>query len=238
MSRLKRFLPLIALLALVVIAFASGATDYLSLDALRRHHGALSAFVTDHRLWAVLLFVAIYAAATAASVPGAVFLTLAGGLLFGVWIGGTATVIGATIGAVVVFYVVRSSLGEALRTRAEKQGGQLKKVIDGVGEDAFAYILTLRLLPLAPFWLVNVAAGLAHAPLRAYAAATFLGILPATFIYSGVGAGFGHVLSDGGAPDLGLIFKPQILGPLAALGALSLAAAVFRRTRRGKAATG
>lgn len=235
MDKLKRFLPLLILVALVVAAFASGVTDYLSLDSLRRNQAALAAFVAENRLVALFAFIGVYAAVTAVSLPGAVFLTLAGGLLFGVWLGGSATVVGATIGAIIVFYIVRSSLGVALRERAEQQGGQLKKVIDGVKADAFAYILTLRLIPAAPFWLVNVAAALADAPLRAYALATFIGIIPATFIYSGVGAGIGGVIAEGGEPDLGLIFSPQILIPLVALGLLSLGSVLYRRSRRGKA---
>jgi uncharacterized membrane protein YdjX (TVP38/TMEM64 family) len=236
MKMLRRYGPLLVLAAVVAVAFASGVTDQLSLHGLRRNQATLAAFVAENRALALLIFIAVYAAATAVSLPGALFLTLAGGLLFGVWLGGTATVIGATLGAVIVFYIVRSSLGAALRERAEAQGGQLKKAIDGVKADAFAYILTLRLIPIAPFWLVNVAAALADAPLRAYALATVLGFIPATFIYSGVGAGIAGVVADGGEPDLGLIFRPQILIPLVALGLLSLGSVVYRRSRRGKAA--
>jgi uncharacterized membrane protein YdjX (TVP38/TMEM64 family) len=143
-----------------------------------------------------------------------------------------ATVVGATIGAILVFYAVRTSLGEALRERAEASGGTLKKVIDGVRQGAFGYILTLRLIPLAPFWLVNVAAALAHAPLRAYALATFLGIMPGTFIYSGIGAGIGALVARGETPDLGVIFEPRVLLPLVALGLLSLGTTLYQRRRK------
>ena len=119
----------------------------------------------------------------------------------------------------------------ALRDKAEASGGRLKSVIDGVQAGAFGYILTLRLIPLAPFWLVNVAAALAHAPLRAYALATFIGIMPATFIYSGIGAGIGELLAQGKTPDLGVIFSPKVLLPLVALGLLTLATTVYQRVR-------
>lgn len=168
------------------------------------------------------------------SIPGALFLTLAGGFLFGTWIGGSATVVGATIGAVLVFAIVRTSLGEALRERAEASGGRLKAVMDGVRDGAFGYILTLRLIPLAPFWLVNVASALANAPLPAYALATLIGIMPATFIYSSVGAGIGQVLARGGEPNLKIIFEPYVLGPLVALGLLSLGTTLFQRLRGSK----
>lgn len=232
MDRLKRFIPLALLLAAVVAVFASGVTRYLNLEALQANEAALRDFIDANLVLALLTFVGVYALATALSVPGAVILTLAGGYLFGTWIGGAATVVGATIGAILVFYAVRTSLGEALRERAEASGGTLKKVIDGVRQGAFGYILTLRLIPLAPFWLVNVAAALAHAPLRAYALATFLGIMPGTFIYSGIGAGIGALVARGETPDLGVIFEPRVLLPLVALGLLSLGTTLYQRRRK------
>ena len=231
MDRFKRYLPLLILIVAVVAVFASGVTRYLNLEALQANEAALRGFVAANLPLALIAFITVYALSTAVSLPGAVILTLAGGYLFGTWIGGVATVIGATLGAVLVFYAVRTSLGQTLRDRAEASGGRLKAVIDGVQAGAFGYILTLRLIPLAPFWLVNVAAALAHAPLRAYALATFLGIMPATFIYSGIGAGIGELLARGEAPDLGVIFAPKVLLPLVALGLLTLATTVFQRRR-------
>lgn len=233
MDKIKRFLPLMVLIVAVIAIFASGVGRYLSLDALQTHQAALRELVDDNLILALLAFVGVYAVATAVSFPGAVVLTLAGGYLFGTWVGGGATVVGATIGSILVFYVVQTSLGEALRAKAEADGGTLKKVIDGVRDGAFGYILTLRLIPVAPFWLVNVAAALANAPLKAYALATLFGIMPATFIYSGVGAGIGAVVARGETPDLGVIFEPRVLLPLVALGLLSLGTTLYQR-RKGK----
>lgn len=231
MQTLRRFGPLALLVGVVIAVFASGANRFLSLEALRSQEATLRALIEANLPLSLLAFVAVYAAATAVSFPGAVILTLAGGYLFGTWVGGTATVIGATLGAIAVFYVVRTSLGEALRARAEANGGRLKAVIDGVRDGAFGYILTLRLIPVAPFWLVNVAAALAHAPFRAYALATLFGIMPATYIFSGVGAGIDALVARGESPDLGILFDPKILGPLIALGVLSLATTLFQRHR-------
>jgi len=231
-DKVKRFAPLAVLMVVVIAVFASGVTRYLNLEALQANEAALRGFIDTNLVLALLAFIGVYALATAVSLPGAAILTLAGGYLFGTWSGGAATVIGATVGAILVFYAVRTSLGEALRARAEASGGTLKKVIDGVGQGAFGYILTLRLIPLAPFWLVNVAAALAHAPVRAYALATFLGIMPATFIYSGIGSGIGALVARGETPDLGVIFEPRILLPLVALGLLSLATTLYRRRRK------
>ena len=237
MKGVVRFLPLLILAALIAVLLATGVTGYLNLATLHAHEAALRGFIGGHRLLALAAFVAVYMAVTAASLPGATVLTLAGGYLFGTWLGGGATVVGATLGAVAVFFAVSTSLGAALRDRAERSGGRLKAAIDGVREGAFGYILTLRLIPLAPFWLVNVAAALAHAPLRAYALATFIGIMPATIIYSGIGAGLGGVIARGQGPDLGVIFEPRVLIPLVALGLLSLTTTLFQhfRARREKA---
>lgn len=231
MSRIKSYLPLLVLVLVVVAVFASGVTRYLNLEALQTHEAALRTFISDHLILALATFIAVYAVATAVSLPGALILTLTGGYLFGPWVGGSSTVVGATLGAVAVFYAVRTSLGAAMRRRAEASGGKLKAVIDGVEAGAFGYILTLRLVPLAPFWLVNIAAALAHAPLRAYALATFLGIMPATFIYSGIGAGIGELIARGEAPDAGVIFEPRILLPLVGLGLLSLGVTLYQRYR-------
>lgn len=231
MAFLKRYGLLALLVIAVIVVFTSGAPRYLSLDALRTHEATLRGYIDANLPLALLAFMLVYAVATAVSFPGAVILTLAGGYLFGTWVGGTATVIGATLGSIAVFCAVQTSLGHALRAKAEAKGGTLKKVIDGVRDGAFGYILTLRLIPVAPFWLVNVAAALANAPLRAYALATLFGIMPATFIYSGVGAGIDALVARGETPDLGVIFDPNVLLPLVALGLLSLATTVFQRLR-------
>jgi uncharacterized membrane protein YdjX (TVP38/TMEM64 family) len=229
MSHLKKYLPLIVLAVVLAVVLASGITKYLGLSTLKENGAELRAFIAANALLALVIYVGVYALATAISIPGAAILTLAGGYLFGTWVGGVATVIGATIGAVMIFYAVRTSLGASLRARAEASGGRLKAVIDGVRDGAFGYILTLRLIPLAPFWLVNVAAALAHAPLGAYALATFIGIIPGTFIFCGIGAGIGEVLARDGTPDLGIIFEPKVFLPLLALGLLTLGTTLYQR---------
>jgi uncharacterized membrane protein YdjX (TVP38/TMEM64 family) len=233
---LARFLPLVVLALVIIGVLASGVGRFLNLSTLQDNEAALRGFVRDNLVLALAGFVAVYAAATAVSLPGGLILTLAGGFLFGTWVGGAATVIGATLGAMIVFSIVRTSLGAALRARAERSGGRLKSIIDGVHKGAFGYILTLRLIPLVPFWLVNVAAALANAPARAYALATLIGIMPATFIYSGIGAGIGAILEDGGTPDLGVMLRPEVFGPLVALALLSLGTTLFQRHRARRGA--
>jgi uncharacterized membrane protein YdjX (TVP38/TMEM64 family) len=213
-------------------AFAFGWTDYLTLEQLRTRRDALQAFVEARPLASVAAFTALYALAVAFSIPGALILTLSGGFLFGTLIGGSATVTGATIGAIAVFLAARTAFGDVLRRRA---GGAVARIEEGVRKDAFFYVLTLRLLPIFPFWLVNIATGLVDIPLRTYALATFLGVIPGTFIYSALGAGLGSIFDRAEAPNLSIIFEPQILLPLVGLALLSLTPVVFRRLRPGRA---
>ncbi len=157
MSWLKRLWPLLLLASAASIVLAMGWQSYLSLGELARNRDALGAFIDAKLPLALLAFVALYAVTVALSVPGAAVLTLAGGLLFGWLLGGIASVIGATLGAVVVFVIARSALSEVLAARA---GPWLDRFREGFKQDAFSYLLFLRLVPIFPFWLVNLAPGL------------------------------------------------------------------------------
>ncbi len=222
----RRWLPLAVLVAVGVAVYASGLHHELSLAGLQHRRGTLQALVAAHSLLAPLAFVAVYASAIALSLPGALFLTLAGGFLFGTWLGGLLSVVGATLGAVAVFLVARSSLGAALRERA---GPWLQRLEAGFRRDALSYLLVLRLVPVFPFWLVNLVPAFLGVSLRNFALATFLGIIPGCFVYAGVGSGLGTLLDRDEQPDLRLILEPQVLLPLLGLAALALLPALYRR---------
>jgi uncharacterized membrane protein YdjX (TVP38/TMEM64 family) len=187
--------------------------------------------VLQHPVLASGAFVAVYAAAVAISIPQGVVLTIAGGLLFGTAIGGALAVTGAWIGAVLLFLAARTTLGALLAARAAPY---LDRVRPGLQRDGFSYLLAIRLLPIMPFWLVNLAPALVGMELVPYAAATLLGIIPAAFVFAGVGAGVAGVLAQGRQPDLAVIFTPRILLPLCGLALLSLAPVAWRRWRRRK----
>ena len=174
------------------------------------------------RFWPLLLLAGV----VALSLPGGVVMTLAGGLLFGAWVGTGLTVVGATIGACLLFLAARSALAPLLAGRA---AGLLDRIRPGLERDGFFYLLTLRLIPVVPFWLANLAPALVGMPFGAYAAATVLGIIPGTAVFSGIGAGLGDILAAGGRPELGVIFSAPILLPLLGLAALSLLGAWWRR---------
>jgi uncharacterized membrane protein YdjX (TVP38/TMEM64 family) len=221
-----RFWPLLLLAGLVAIAWASGATRLLSFEALGAHRATLDAWVAARPVVAAGSYVVVYAVVVALSLPGGVVMTLAGGLLFGAWLGTGLTVVGATIGACLLFLAARSAFAPLLAGRA---AGLLDRIRPGLERDGFFYLLTLRLIPVVPFWLANLAPALVGMPFSAYAAATAIGIIPGTAVFSGIGAGLGEILAAGGRPELGIIFSLPILLPLLGLAALSLLGAWWRR---------
>lgn len=188
---LKRLWPLIALIAAAGFVVAMGWHRYLTLQELVLRRDALRAAIADHTLLVFLAFMAIYAGTVALSLPGGAVLTLAGGFLFGWFWGGLASMVAATAGAIIVFLVARSALGELLAARA---GPWLERLRQGFQEDAFNYLLFLRLVPIFPFWLVNLAPPLLGVSLSTYVLATAIGIIPGSFAYSIAGQGLDSLI--------------------------------------------
>ena len=229
MNWIKRFGPLILVALAVAVVLASGLADHLSLVELKARRDQLQGFVALHPALSFGLYILIYIAVVSLSLPGALVMTLSGGFLFGPWLGAAAASSGASLGAAVIFLVCRTAVGDSLRGQA---GSTISRIEEGVRRDAFSYILTLRLIPVMPFWLVNLAAGFVNIPLRTFLAATVLGILPGSLVYSGLGAGLGEVFASGQEPNLRVIFEPHVLLPLVGLGLLSLLPVVLRRFRK------
>jgi uncharacterized membrane protein YdjX (TVP38/TMEM64 family) len=207
--------------ALLLVLRASGLADQLSLATLARHQETLAGFVAAHWLVAALGYVGLYVAAVAFSFPGAVFITLAGGFLFGAAFGTALTVIGATIGATLVFLLARRVMGaDAL----DRLGPRAAALGEGIRRNAASYLLVLRLVPLFPFFLVNLVPAFVGVRLATYVVTTAIGILPGTAVFSLAGAGLGDVLAMGGEFDISGVLTPQIIGALIGLAVLSLAA--------------
>ncbi len=223
---LLRWLPALALLAGLAMFWLGGGGKWLSLEALSTHRQTLVNFAETHPVLAPATYMLTYALATAFSLPGAVFLTLAGGLLFGLWLGGAYTIIAASLGAVGIFLAARSAMADGLYHKLGPTGLAL---LAGFRRDAFGYLLALRLIPLFPFWLINLVPAFAGVGILPYFLATLLGITPGTLVYAGLGSGLGSVLETGGAPDLQMILSPAILLPLLGLSILSLLPILYRR---------
>lgn len=225
-SLIKRLLPLAVLVTAVIGVFASGLHNYLTFDSLREHREALLTLVDQYTVLAPLVFIAIYALATAMSLPGGLILTIAGGFLFGTWLGGFYVIIGATLGATIIFLIAKTALGDTLKRKA---GPWVTKMEAGFKENEFSYMLILRLVPLFPFWLVNLVPAFLGVSLSTYVIATFIGIIPGSFAYASAGSGLGAVFDQGGAPGLDILADPKVWGPMVALIALALVPIIYKR---------
>ena len=192
-SPLRRWLPLVVLAAIAVLVFAMGWHRQLTIDNIAANRDRLQGVIAEHKVLALLAYVTIYAAAVSVSLPGSLLLTLTGGLLFGWFVGGLATVVAATIGATIIFLVAKTALGESLAGRA---GPAIAKLRDGFQRNALSYLLFLRLVPAFPFFLVNLAPALLGVPLRTYVVGTFFGIITGTFAFASAGAGLDGVIAS------------------------------------------
>lgn len=228
---IKRLVPLAILLAAIIAFFALGLHQYLSFEVLRQHREQLLVLVDQHPFLAPLSFIGLYAAVIALSVPGGAVLTIAGGFLFGVVAGSFYVVLAATIGATIVFLIAKTALGDMLRAKA---GPRIRRMEEGFREDAFNYLLVLRLIPIFPFWLVNIVPAFLGVAVGTYVLGTFLGIIPGSLVFASVGNGLGAVFDAGETPDLGIIFKPAIIGPIIGLALLALLPIAYRKYKAGK----
>jgi len=226
---LTRLLPVFVLLAGIAAFFIFGLDEYLSFESLREHRQSLLGWVDHYGLLAALAYIAIYIVVVAFSLPGGAVMTVTGGFLFGAATGTLYSVIGAAIGATVLFLIARSALGEPLRAKA---GPSLKKMEAGFRENALNYLLVLRLVPLFPFFLVNLAPAFLGVPLRTYAIATFVGIIPGSFIFSLVGSGLGSIFEQGKAFSIAGILTPRIVAALVGLAVLALIPVIYKKVRR------
>jgi uncharacterized membrane protein YdjX (TVP38/TMEM64 family) len=220
----RRLLPLGLLVAAGLAFVAIGGGRYLNFAALAENRDWLCGLVQRWGVVAGLLYIAVYAGLVALSVPGAAVLTIAGGFLFGPWIGTLCAVVGATLGATGIFLATRAGLG-GLAQRAGPLVGRLEA---GFRADAFNYLLVLRLVFIVPFWLVNLVPALVGVRLSTFMLATFLGIIPGTFVYASFGNGLGDVV---GEPGLGVLLRPSVIGPMIGLVILALVPVGYKRWR-------
>jgi uncharacterized membrane protein YdjX (TVP38/TMEM64 family) len=186
-----RWLPVIVIALIMALVFAMGWHEYLSFRTIGLNYEALRSAVARNLPLALILYGLLYVAVVALSLPGALVMTLAGGLLFGWHIGAAVAITAATFGAAIIFLIARSSVGGVLAAKAGPWLGKLRK---GFREHALSYLLFLRLVPAFPFWLVNLAPALLGVPLRTFVLGTLLGIIPGTIAYAMAGAGLASVI--------------------------------------------
>ncbi|MFL5334816.1 MAG: TVP38/TMEM64 family protein [Geminicoccaceae bacterium] len=220
-----RLLPLVLVLTALGAAWALGLPRLLSWRALAQHQAWLTHVVETHPVAAAGAYLLLYSLLTALSIPQGAVLTVLGGFLFGTIVGTALTVLGATAGAVLLFLAVRHALAPALAPRA---GPWLARVRPSLERDGFSYLFAVRLVPVVPFWLLNLASALAGMRLATFTLATLIGIIPGTAIFSSIGAGLGTLVAAGERPDLSAILSARLLLPLLGLSVLSLLPVLWR----------
>lgn len=242
---LRRWWPVLGIVAAMVAAYFLGLHNYLSLETVALNRDLLKSFVADNMVMAIAIFMAAYVAIVALSLPGAAVMSIAGGFLFGWVISVPVVIVSATLGAVIVFEVVRSSLGHVLAARS---GPFLQKLSCGFAEDAFSYLLFLRLVPAFPFFAVNAVAGLCKVSVRTFVAATTVGIIPATIAFTWLGSGLDSLIDaqaarhreclESGAAEcnftleLGTLLTREIVLAFVALGVVALIPVAIKHWRR------
>ncbi len=210
----------------MVVVLALGAFFYLdlgkflSLTALKENRDSLLAFTDANFPAAVTIFIGTYILVTGLSLPGAVILTLAGGFVFGAGWAILFINLGATTGATLAFLTARYVLRDAVE---QKFGARLGPFQEGFAKNAFSYLLTLRLIPLFPFFVVNLVSGLTRVNVGTYILATAIGIIPGSFVYAYAGRQLGTINS------LKEIASPNVIGAFVLLGLLALIPVVYKR---------
>jgi uncharacterized membrane protein YdjX (TVP38/TMEM64 family) len=228
----RRLIAVLVFVAGLVTFFTLGLERYLSIDTLRQYRHVLRAWVETSCLFAALVFMAGYIITVAFSLPGATVLTIASGFLFGAVWGTVLVLISATLGATILFSIARTILSDVLRARA---GAWLPRLEAGFREHALSYLLVLRLVPLFPFFIINLVPAFLGVSLSTFILGTFLGIIPGTFVFVTVGAGLGSVFDAGDTFSLRSVLTPQIVTALVGLAVLAMIPVFYKKltTQRG-----
>lgn len=229
----QRMIPLLVLAVGLVAFFVLGLDEYLTFETLRENRAWLLQQVAESAVLAAVVYIALYIVVVAFSLPGGAVMTITGGFLFGQWLGTSYVIFAATIGATILFLAAKTALGDVLRAKA---GPFLQKMEAGFQENALSYLLVLRLIPLFPFFIVNLVPAFLGVTLKVFVVATFVGIIPGSFVYATVGAGLGSIFDAGEEFSAGSILTPEIVTALIGLAVLAMLPVAYKkfRARRGR----
>lgn len=229
----NRFIPIILLVAGLCLILAFMKYYDIHLDQqfwadIAAQYDMITMWVHQHYMAMVLGFIIIYIIAVACSVPGAVFLTLTGGILFG-WFAAILVVFSASIGALIVFLAARGAMASFFQLSSSRFLSQLKH---GFDQSPFFWLLALRLMPVAPFWAVNIIPAFLGMRVLPYLMATIIGIIPGSVVFVYIGMGFGELMAIGKVPNLSLLSNQHFLGPMLSLSLLALVPALIQSRRK------
>lgn len=225
----KRWFFLLLLVLSLAIFLHFNLQHYLTFMQIKQHRAILLAWTQQHYFLSVAIYMLVYISAIALSFPGAVFLTLIGGFLFGPYFGTLYVIFSATIGAACIFFAVRFAFEPFFRKRTAKW---IEKLRIGFQKNSVQYLLFLRLMPIFPFWIINIAAALLGVRTSIFLLTTFFGIIPATFIYTLLGNGLGEIFDKNQKFNLLIIYEPHFIIPLLALAILSILVFSYKKFKK------
>lgn len=208
-KKLGKFIVLILVAGLIFAIFKFDLLNYLSLDKLKSYQDELNSYYTEKPLLTIVIFMSIYIAATALSLPGATILTLAGGAVFGLIYGSIVVSFASTIGATLAFLAARYILGDSIQ---EKYKDRLQAINKGIEKEGALYLFTIRLIPAIPFFVINLLMGITKMPVAKYYFISQIGMLPATLVYVNAGSEISKIDSLSGILSPALIFSFVLLG--------------------------
>ncbi len=228
MRRVKRFLPIFLIVIGIILVYAFDLTDYFMAEKIEESYAKARLFLEKYPVGTPLVYIGIYIAVVALSIPGAAFLTILGGGLFGQPMGTIYTVAGATIGATLLFLAAKTAIGDFLRQKAGRTFSKLEKNFQ---ENSWNYLLFLRLVPAFPFWMVNLASALFGVNLITFIWTTAVGIAPGSFVFTQVGTGLGELVSSKEPLSIGAVFNTELIIGLVLLGLLALLPTLIKKRR-------
>ncbi|MCP5503629.1 MAG: TVP38/TMEM64 family protein [Chlamydiales bacterium] len=228
---MKKWIPIIIIIILMLIVYFSGVTKYLTFETIKENRQLILSYIDQYPLLMPFLFTLIYVVMTALSLPGGALLSILGGFIFGVPLSTIYVVVGATIGATIIFSAARTAMGDLLKRKA---GPFLLKMETGFQKNAASYLLFLRLIPLFPFWLVNIAPAFFNVKTRTYLWTTFLGIIPGAYVFTQAGNGLGAIFDSGKELSVETVFNIEIKIALIVLALFALIPIFVKRLRRDR----
>lgn len=224
-----RFIPVLILIILAILFLSLDIKEYLSFNWLKQNHNELLIYKEQNFYYFIFTYMFFYVLLVACSLPGASIATITGGFLFGPYLGTIINVISATIGALIIFIAVKLAFVDAFSNTHKDWLIKMKK---GFKKNAFSYLLTLRLIPIFPFWLVNIAPAILGVRTITFINATLLGIIPGSAIYTNIGNGLDKIIENNNSINLNIILEPKFLIPLILLALLSLAPTIYKNIKR------
>ena len=228
---LKRFWLVLLIILFSAVVIILDLEKFYSFEVLKDNRELVLSWYDKHPSIVISIFFVLYVLVVVLSLPGAVWLSIVAGFLMGTWVATSLVVFAATLGALGIFFIARYLLTDFFR---KKTGSFIRKMEAGFQENELSYILVLRLVPVFPFWLVNIVPALFGVSVRTFVVGTFIGIIPGTAVFCSIGNGLGALLDQGRMPVLDIIFELKFIGPLLALAVLSLTPIVFKKLKKLK----